>query len=242
MDSNKLIRLNKYLAHAGIGNRRKCDEFIQEGLVKVNGELIQQAGVKISLTDKVTFRGEEVQAEKKVYILLNKPKNISSLHTEELKSIFYLTKSFILKLNLEYSIQLEAIDILDIDERGLTLLTNDKSLLEDSEYNSEQVFRLKLNKELTKDDVYKIQKGFEIKSGSFKAKELIFLDENDKSSIGITLNIKDSKALNNLFNKLSYKILYLDRTLFYRLSKKDLPRGRWRFLDTKEIQRVKYKF
>lgn len=244
MEEEKLIRLNKYLAHAGIGNRRQCDTFITEGLVKVNGLLIDQAGTKININDVVTYKDEIVQAEKKVYILLNKPKNISSFKTDEkeVKSIYYLTHAFSEKLKFGYTPKIKPLDILGIDERGLILLTNDADLEKKLSKNSktEKIYHLKLDKGLAEEDYNKIIKGFKVESGSFKVKELGFLTEDSFTDIGMKVQLANNKILIDLFKVLGYKVDYLDRTVFSGLTKRDLPRGRWRFLKPEEIVKLKY--
>jgi len=244
MQKKNFIRLNKFLAHAGLGTRRKCDEFIKDGFIKVNGTIITEAGVKVNVDDKILYNGELVQVEKKVYILLNKPKNISSFKTDEekIKSIFYLTFAYIEKLNLGYNANLKPLDILDIDELGLTVLTNDKKVLEKAKdsYSLQKIYRIKLNKKLSFSDYIQILESFPIKSGKFKVKELNYLDEEDKSILGIKIHISDNKAIHNLFNKLDYKIVSIDRTVLGVMTKRDLPRGRWRFLKPDEIVKLKY--
>jgi 23S rRNA pseudouridine2605 synthase len=244
MEEEKLIRLNKYLAHAGIGNRRECDTFITEGLVTVNDTLINKAGTKINMNDTVTFRGEVIEAEKKVYVLLNKPKNISSFKTneEELKSIYYLTHAFAEKLQFGYTPKIKPIDILDIDERGLILLTNDGALEKKLSKNPkiERIYHLILDKGLAEEDYDKIIKGFKVESGSFKVKEMGFLKEDNFIDIGIKVQLANNKILIDIFETLGYKIDYIDRTVYSGLNKRDLPRGRWRFLKPEEVIKLKY--
>tara|TARA_B110000037_G_scaffold223012_1_gene301280 strand:- start:2544 stop:3278 length:735 start_codon:yes stop_codon:yes gene_type:complete len=244
MEEEKLIRLNKYLAHAGIGNRRECDDYITEGLVTVNNILINKAGTKIKLNDIVTYKGEVVAAEKKVYVLLNKPKNISSFKTDEqeIKSIYYLTHAFSEKLKFGYTPRIKPIDILDIDERGLILMTNDSELEKKLSKNPkvEKIYHLNLDKGLLEEDYDKIIKGFKVESGSFKVKELGFLDEDSFTNIGIKVQLANNKILIDVFESLGYKIDYLDRTVYSGLTKRDLPRGRWRFLKPEEVIKLKY--
>ncbi|MFT4646006.1 MAG: 23S rRNA pseudouridine2605 synthase [Planctomycetota bacterium] len=244
MEEEKLIRLNKYLAHAGIGNRRECDTFITEGLVTVNDTLINKTGTKINMNDTVTYRGEVIEAEKKVYVLLNKPKNISSFKTneEELKSIYYLTHAFAEKLQFGYTPKIKPIDILDIDERGLILLTNDGALEKKLSKNPkiERIYHLILDKGLAEEDYDKIIKGFKVESGSFKVKEMGFLKEDNFIDIGIKVQLANNKILIDIFETLGYKIDYIDRTVYSGLNKRDLPRGRWRFLKPEEVIKLKY--
>lgn len=244
MIEEKLIRLNKYLAHAGIGNRRECDTFITEGLVTVNEMLIDKAGTKISINDVVTYKGEIVQAEKKVYVLLNKPKNISSFKTneKEIKSIYYLTHAFSEQLKFGYTPKIKPLDILDIDERGLILMTNDSELESKLSKNSkiEKIYHLKIDRDLEEEDYNKIIKGFKVESGSFKVKELGFLDDESLTDIGIKVQLSNNKILVDLFKDLGYEIEYMDRTVYSGLNKRDLPRGRWRFLKPEEVIKLKY--
>ena len=232
MEEEKLIRLNKFLAHANIGNRRECDDFIIKGFVKVNDLLITKPGTKISIKDKVTYKDEAVQAEKKVYILLNKPKNISCFKADEKinKSIYYLTYNFSEKLKLGYRPSIKPLDILKKDELGLLVITNDTKILKKYKETDSvnKVFKLKLNKHLNYEDYLSTLKNDFIE-------DLKFLDEEDKSILGLKTSKTNNEHLISIFEKLNYKIETIDRTVFGKLTKKDLPRGKWRFLTANEI-------
>ncbi len=240
MKDETLIRLNKYLAHANIGTRRACDKLIEAGFVTVNNKIIKKAGYKIKISDKVLYKGELVQVEKKVYVLLNKPKNISSHQTNNnvTKSIFYLTHSFSKKLQLGYTPEIKPFDFLELNELGLTLLTNDLVLLKKLNKNKRvlKIYHIILDKELEEKDLQKIAKGFEIESGDFKTIEISFL--KDKKNIGLNIQLENNNILHDIFEKLNYKIEYLDRTVLAGLNKRDLPRGKWRFLTSNEILRL----
>lgn len=240
MKGEILIRLNKYLAHANIGTRRECDKLIEAGFIKVNDAIVSKTGYKIRINDKVLFKGQLVQVDKKVYILLNKPKNISSLNTDNItiKSIFYLTHSFSKKLELGYAPVIKPFDILDINERGLTLLTNDETLLTKLKTSSklQKIYHIVLDKELSVVDFVKLEEKYKIKNNNIQIIELSYL--KDKKNIGLNIQSNTSKEIHDLFEKLKYKIEYLDRTVLAGLNKKDLPRGRWRFLNPTEILRL----
>ena len=238
MEREKLIRLNKFLAHAGIGTRRECDQLISAGLIKVNDLLIDKPGSKISINDIVTFNNEIVQAGKKVYILLNKPKNISSFPADEKenKSIYYLTYNFAEKLKIGYRPEIKPLDILEVDERGLIVITNDNSLLDLASNNKiKQIFKIELDRQLSEKDYNSIVK----KSNNSHIKNIELLDEDDDTIIGIDAMISGTKTINDTFKDLSCNIEVLDRTAYGFLTKKDLPRGKWRFLNLKEINRLK---
>ena len=237
MENEKLIRLNKYLSHADIGTRRECDQLIIEGFVTVNGLLIDKPGVKINIKDIVTFKGDIVQPEKKVYILLNKPKKTSCFKTDDkaIKSIYYLTYPFSEKLNLGYRPDIKPLDIVDIDEKGLIVLTNDvivQNNFKKKNNNVEKVFKLILDNELNTQDYITINESID------EILDIVFLDEVDKSIIGIK-TFATNEIINNVFKDLSYNIEDLDRTYFGFLTKKDLPRGKWRFLNVTEVSKLK---
>lgn len=238
MEDKKLIRLNKYLAHANLGTRRECDVFIEQGLVKVNGLIVTKAGTKVNVDDEISFKDELVQAEKKVYILLNKPKNVSCSETDNkiTKSIYYLTYAFSEKLSLGYRPKLSPLDIMDTNDRGLIVLTNDINLLKKNSNNSNivNVYKVKLDKELNYKDYISI-----LKNISFcEIIDLSFIDESDKSIVGLKARTNNMNAIHKLFNSLLYDIEFMDRTVFKNLSKKDLPRGKWRFLNNNEVSKL----
>ncbi|MGB0885224.1 MAG: S4 domain-containing protein [Chitinophagales bacterium] len=238
LKSNK-IRLNKYLAHSGIDNRRNCETLIKKGLVKVNDEIITNPNVMINLSDKITFNDKIVKSEKKVYILINKPKKFvfESIDKNQL-TLTHLIRSFSEKLKLGYSPKL--FPILDIDKKdcGLLLITNDEELLsiyDRKTSNKALVYTLLLDKELSKkDEAILLDKKNEI-----HLNEIHFLN-NEYDNISIGVKVKFNNNLKSLFEAMNYKILQSDRVIFDDLNKKNLPRGKWRFLSPKEVIKLKH--
>lgn len=240
--TKELIRLNKFLAHAGLGGRRDCDELIKQGLVTVNGKIVDEPGIKVSVTDDIRFKNERVSLEKKVYILLNKPKNFDFEKNERGLSILDLIKSFPEKLNLGYSPKISSIDLLETNELGLMLLTNDLEFIDQYQLNEKTIvstYNLELDKPLEEKDKAIIEKGLKTKLGNFKVKEIETLDE-EYLNIGLATHAMKPQDISILFNVLGYDVLKLDRTLIADLTKRDLPRGKWRFLTSNEVIKLKH--
>ena len=238
----ELIRLNKFLAHSGLGGRRDCDVFIRQGLISVNGEIVDEPGIKVNISDLIKFKDQIVSLEKKVYILLNKPKNFDFEKNERGLSILDLIKSFPEKLNLGYSPEVRSIDALETNELGLILLTNDFEFIDTYQLNEKTListYNIELNKELEEKDQDLIEKGIKTTFGNFKVQEIEILDE-ENLNIGLATKHMKPADISILFNVLGYEIEKLDRTLISHLSKRDLPRGKWRFLTPNEVIKLKH--
>lgn len=236
------IRLNKYLAHAGLGGRRDCDVLIKNGLISVNGKIVDEPGVKISVTDLVKHKDQIVSLEKKVYILLNKPKNFDDTENERGLTIFDLIKSFPEKLNLGYTPELRSFDVLETEELGLMLYTNDFELIDQYQLDEKTIistYNLEIDKRLEASDKAIIEKGLKTKFGNFKVKAIEILDE-EGINIGLATKSMKPQQISMLFTVLGYEITKLDRTLIDKLSKRDLPRGKWRFLTPNEVINLKH--
>lgn len=239
---NELIRLNKFLAHAGIADRRTCDSYIKQGLVKVNDKLITEPGTKVRLEDVVLFRENRVKPEKKVYILLNKPKNFDFEANHKGMSIFDLIKNFPKDLNLGYTPKVFSLDEFEKDELGLMLITNDDLLLEEyqnKENKIRSVYNIVINKPILEKDIEKLEKGIKTKFGNYKVEEIKILDETNQT-LGFGTKSILPNEISIVFGILGYEIIKLDRTIFSDLTKRDLPRGRWRFLNENEIVKLKH--
>lgn len=238
----ELIRLNKYLAHSGLGGRRECDELIKQGLVTVNGNLISEPGVKVKISDEIRFKDKLVKPEKKVYILLNKPKKFNFKNNDRGLNIMDLIKSFPEKLNLGYTPEIKALDNLEFKELGLIILTNDFEFIDQYQLNERTIvstYHIKLDKALLKKDKEIIKKGIKTKLRDFKVKSIEMLD-NENLSIGLSTKTMKPQDISILFNVLGYEIEKLDRTLISNISKRDLPRGKWRFLSPNEVISLKH--
>ena len=242
IDNEISMRLNKYLAHAGIGDRRTCDQFIMQGLVRINQMVVKEPGTKVTLTDEVKFRENIVRPEKKIYILLNKPKNIIFEEPAAALDVLGLIHSFPAKMQIEYKPIVHSIDEMERTDLGLMLITSDEELL--LLYKSETqkingLYQLLLDKPMTEDKYEQLKKGIKV-NNKLCIPESIDIDTEDAHQIGIQLKILAPKTLHNLFQQIGYTILKLDRTMLFSLTKRDLPRGKWRFLTPNEIVKLKY--
>jgi 23S rRNA pseudouridine2605 synthase len=231
-----LIRLNKYLSNAGIASRRDADTLIQSGAVKVNGVVVDQLGYKIKQGDKVTYGDEAVKGERKVYLLLNKPKDyITTMDDpQNRKTVMDLLKGACKE-------RVYPVGRLDRNTTGLLLLTNDGELttkLTHPKFGIKKVYHVSLNKGLKADDFKKIIEGVELEDGMIKADDLAFVGEG-KKEVGIEIHSGRNRVVRRLFEHLGYEVLKLDRVVFAGLTKKDLPRGKHRFLTAKEISFLK---
>ncbi len=227
-----LIRLNKYLSNAGIASRREADNLIQSGTVKVNGIVITQLGYKINPGDKVTYSDQSVKSEKKVYLLLNKPKDYITTvdDPQERKTVMELIKGACRE-------RLYPVGRLDRNTTGLLLFTNDGELttkLTHPKFGVKKIYHVTLNKSLKPDDFKNIIEGVELEDGMVKADDLAFVGEG-KKEIGIEIHSGRNRIVRRLFEHLGYDVIKLDRVSFAGLTKKDLPRGKHRFLTAKEI-------
>jgi 23S rRNA pseudouridine2605 synthase len=227
-----LIRLNKYLSNAGIASRREADNLIQSGVVKVNGVVVDQLGYKINAGDKVTYGDSNVKSERKVYLLLNKPKDYITTVDDprDRKTVMELIKGACRE-------RVYPVGRLDRNTTGLLLFTNDGELttkLTHPKFGVKKVYHVSLNKGLKPADFTAIVEGVELEDGLVKADDLAFVGEG-KKEIGIEIHSGRNRIVRRLFEHLGYDVLKLDRVVFAGLTKKDLPRGKHRFLSAKEI-------
>jgi len=227
-----LIRLNKYLSNAGVASRRDADNLIQSGVVKVNGVVVDQLGYKIKPTDKVSYGDAAVKSERKVYLLLNKPKDyITTLEDpQDRKTVMELIKGACRE-------RIYPVGRLDRNTTGLLLFTNDGELttkLTHPKFGIKKVYHVTLNKGLKAEDFAAITEGVELEDGMIRADDLAFVGEG-KKEIGIEIHSGRNRIVRRLFEHLGYDVIRLDRVSFAGLTKKDLPRGKHRFLTAKEI-------
>lgn len=227
-----LIRLNKYLSNAGIASRRDADDLIISGAVKVNGIVVDKLGAKISPTDKVTYGDSSVKTERKVYLLLNKPKDYITTVEDprERKTVMELVKGACRE-------RIYPVGRLDRNTTGLLLFTNDGDMtkkLTHPKFGVKKIYHVSLNKGLKPDDFSAIVEGVELEDGIVKVDDLAFVGEG-KKEVGIEIHSGRNRIVRRLFEHLGYDVLKLDRVVFAGLTKKDLPRGKHRFLTGKEI-------
>ena len=237
VDPTKPIRLNKFLANAGVCSRREADEYIQAGVITVNDAIVNELGVKVLPTDKVMFHNQPVRSERKVYILLNKPKDCvtTSEDTHSRLTVLDLVKN-------ACSERIYPVGRLDRNTTGVLLLTNDGDLaskLTHPKYNKKKIYHVALDKELEKADFEAILSGIEIDDFTIAADALEFVKEDSMKEVGIEIHSGQNRIVRRIFEKLGYKILRLDRVFFAGLTKKNVPRGKYRFLTDKEVGMLK---
>lgn len=233
VDPNEPIRLNKYLANAGICSRREADEYIKAGVVSVNGQVITELGTKVKRGDKVMFHDKPVTLEKKVYVLLNKPKNCvtSTDDPKERMTVMELVKGACPE-------RIYPVGRLDRNTTGVLLLTNDGELackLTHPKFLKKKVYHVYLDKPVTAHDMQQIAEGVELEDGSVKADAIEYADDNDKKQVGIEIHSGKNRIVRRIFEHLGYHVTKLDRTQFAGLTKKNLRRGEWRYLTEKEV-------
>jgi 23S rRNA pseudouridine2605 synthase len=234
---DELIRLNKYIAGTGICSRREADEFIQAGLITVNDKLVTEMGIRIKPTDVIKYNGERLKEEKKVYILLNKPKDyITTLEDPHAKrTVLDLIRGACRE-------RVYPVGRLDRNTTGVLLLTNDGELtkrLTHPRFEKRKVYQLELNKGLRQDDMERITSGIMLDDGFIKTDAINYTDPQDKKQIGVEIHSGRNRIVRRIFEKLGYDIRKLDRVYFAGLTKKGLARGQWRFLSENEIHLLK---
>lgn len=227
------IRLNKYIASTGVCSRREADEFITAGLVTVNGKLVTELGVKVGPGDIVKYNGETLKEEKKVYLLLNKPKDyvttVEDPHAK--KTVLDLVKGACKE-------RIYPVGRLDRNTTGVLLLTNDGDLtkrLTHPKFEKLKIYHVHLSKNIKPADMEKISTGITLDDGFIKADSVSYADPVDKTQVGIEIHSGRNHIVRRIFEHLGYEVVKLDRVYFAGLTKKNLPRGTWRFLTEREI-------
>ena len=236
-DPTEPLRLNKYLANAGVCSRREADEFIQAGVVTVNGEVVTELGTKILRTDEVKFHDAPVSLEKKVYVLLNKPKDYvtTSDDPQQRKTVMDLVKDVCPE-------RIYPVGRLDRNTTGVLLLTNDGDLaskLTHPKFLKKKVYHVHLDKNITAHDLQQIRDGITLDDGEIKADAVDYADERDKAQVGIEIHSGKNRIVRRIFESLGYRVTKLDRVQFAGLTKKNLRRGDWRFLTEKEVDMLR---
>ena len=232
------IRLNKYIANAGICSRREADTLIESGVVRINGVICTQLGTRVMPTDKVEFGGETLVSEKKVYLLMNKPKGYITTtdDPQERKTVMHLIDGACKE-------RIYPVGRLDRQTTGVLLFTNDGDMakkLTHPSHGARKIYHVTLDKNITKTDLHSIAKGVELEDGFVHVDE-INLIAGTKNEIGIQLHSGMNRVVRRIFEKFDYKVTKLDRVLFAELTKKDLSRGHYRMLTDKEIAFLKMK-
>ncbi len=236
-DPNEQIRLNKFMANAGICSRREADEFIQQGLVKVNGQVVTELGTKISHADTVEYDEKVVTLENKCYILLNKPKDCVTTSDDPNGRLTVLD---LVKGACEERIY--PVGRLDRNTTGVLLLTNDGDLaskLTHPKYVKKKIYHVWTDKDISEDDMQRIADGIELDDGPIHADAISYATETDKNQAGIEIHSGRNRIVRRIFESLGYHVTKLDRVYFAGLTKKNLPRGRWRYLTQEEVNYLK---
>ena len=236
-DPDAPIRLNKFLANAGVCSRRDADKYIQAGVVTVNGEIVTELGTKVKRSDEVRFHNEPVSPEKKVYVLLNKPKDYvtTSDDPQKRKTVMELVRNACKE-------RIYPVGRLDRKTTGLLLLTNDGELaskLTHPKFMKKKVYHVYLDRNVTAADMRQIADGITLDDGEIHADAIEYASAVDKKQVGIEIHSGKNRIVRRIFEALAYHVIKLDRVYFAGLTKKNLRRGQWRYLTQEEVNVLK---
>jgi 23S rRNA pseudouridine2605 synthase len=235
--NDELIRLNRYIASSGVCSRREADEIIKKGEITVNGKTITELGYKVKHDDDVKYRNKRLANEKKVYILLNKPKDYVTTTKDP-----HAEKTVLDLIGDRCPERVYPVGRLDKSTTGVLLLTNDGELagkLTHPRYQRKKIYHVFLDKVVSKNDLFRLIEGVDLEGETIVADAASYADPEDKTQIGLEIHSGQNRVVRRLFEKLGYKVKKLDRVYFAGLTKKNLPRGKWRFLSEKEINMLK---
>lgn len=237
VDPTTPIRLNKYLANAGVCSRREADTHITSGAVKVNGEVVNELGAKVTRADVITFHDQVVEIESKVYVLLNKPKNCvtTSDDPQNRLTVMDLVKNACTE-------RIYPVGRLDRNTTGVLLLTNDGDLaskLMHPKYKKKKIYQVTLDRDVTMEDMQAIADGVELDDGEIHADSIAYNSEDRLNVVGIEIHSGRNRIVRRIFEKLNYKVIRLDRVYFSGLTKKNIPRGKWRYLTATEVNMLR---
>jgi 23S rRNA pseudouridine2605 synthase len=236
-DPDEPVRLNRYLANAGVCSRREADTFIQAGVVKVNGIVVTELGTKVKRSDEVMFHDQTINMEKKVYLLLNKPKDYvtTSDDPQNRKTVMDLVKNACRE-------RIYPVGRLDRSTTGVLLFTNDGDLatkLTHPQYLKKKIYHVYCDKNVTAADLRQIAEGIMLEDGEIHADAIDYADPVDKKQVGIEIHSGRNRIVRRIFEHLGYKVVKLDRVYFAGLTKKNVKRGDWRFLTQDEVNMLK---
>jgi 23S rRNA pseudouridine2605 synthase len=234
---DELIRLNRFIANAGVCSRREADELIRNGLVIVNGNVVTEMGHKVKRTDNVQYDGKKLSAEKPVYILMNKPKGFITTtdDPQERNTVMHIIAGACKE-------RVYPVGRLDRNTTGLLLITNDGDVadkLTHPSYNAKKIYKVELDRPISKNDLQAIADGVQLEEGRAVVDDLAVVSD-DKKTIGLEIHIGWNHVVRRIFESLNYQVMKLDRVVYAGLDKKDLKRGQWRFLTKEEIVRIKH--
>ena len=236
-DPDEPIRLNKYLANAGVCSRREADDFIEAGVVSVNGQIVTELGTKVKRSDVVLFHDQQVNIEKKVYILLNKPKDYvtTSDDPQNRKTVLDLVKGACRE-------RIYPVGRLDRNTTGVLLLTNDGELatkLTHPQFLKKKIYHVFLDKNVSAADMRQIAEGIELEDGEIHADAIDYASDTDHKQVGIEIHSGRNRIVRRIFEHLGYRVTKLDRVYFAGLTKKNVRRGDWRFLTEQEVNMLR---
>jgi len=232
-----LIRLNKYIAHAGICSRREADKLITAGLISVNGNTITEVGTKVDPGDDVRYNGERLGNERKVYLLLNKPKDYVTTVDDP-----HAKKTVMDLVGRACKERIYPVGRLDRNTTGVLLFTNDGDLtrrLTHPSFNKKKIYHVFLDRNMSHADLNTIAEGIELDDGLIKVDAIAYASKENKREIGLEIHSGKNRVVRRIFEKMGYNVTKLDRVYFAGMTKKNLPRGRWRFLTDNEIRMLK---
>jgi 23S rRNA pseudouridine2605 synthase len=235
---DELIRLNKFLAHSGVCSRRDADKLISSGQVKVNGEVVTEMGHKVNVSDRVEYKDKVLQRERLVYVLLNKPKGfITSLEDPfERKTVMSLVENAVQE-------RIYPVGRLDTNTTGLLLFTNDGDIakkMTHPSHNIKKIYHIVLDTPLTKNHFNEIEAGIELDDGPIKPDAVAYVENTEsRKEVGLEIHSGRNRIVRRIFEHFEYKVVKLDRVKLGGLTKKDLPRGKWRYLLPAEINMLK---
>jgi len=237
-EETDLIRLNKYISNSGVCSRREADKLIEAGAVSVNGKIVTELGTKVGPNDKIKYGDQTISREKPRYILLNKPKGyITTMEDPENR------KTVMLLISGACRERVYPVGRLDRNTTGLLLFTNDGNIakkLTHPRYGIRKIYHVELDKPLIKADMVKIESGLKLEDGPIKVDQIEYIgDGKDKKMIGVELHSGQNRIVRRIFEHFEYKILKLDRVYYAGLTKKNLSRGHWRFLEEQEVNMLK---
>lgn len=238
------MRLNRYIAHCGICSRRKADDLIREGKIKVNGKVVTEPGTLWNRGERVTYNGKTINPEEKLYILMNKPKNaITSTEDDKGRlTVMDIVTSGLDKHGLGH-IRVYPIGRLDRNTTGVLLLTNDGDLAQELSHPSrevEKIYQVRLDKHVREEDMKALADGIELEDGPIHCDKIAFVHDLAKDEVGVEIHSGKNRIVRRMFEHLGYEVLKLDRVSYAGLTKKDLPRGKWRLLKPEELRRIKH--
>ncbi len=232
--------MNKFVSNSGVCSRREADDYIKSGLVKVNKKVVSEMGSKIDPDiDEIRFNDKIIKTEKKVYLVLNKPKNFVTTLRDP-----FAEKTVMDLVKIAGNERIYPVGRLDKTTTGVLFFTNDGDLAKNlmhPKYHHKRIYHVFLNKNLKSSDMMKIAEGLDLEDGYVRIDEISYADEKDKSQIGLEIHSGKNRIVRRIFEHLGYKVKKLDRVYFAGLTKKNLSRGKWRFLTEREISRFKMK-